>query len=439
VIASTSNLEQVLREKNIVSDEQLARALAMTEQEGVSLQQALMALNLLSESELQDILNDLLQIRFLKLEDVEIDREALRHIPSAVAHRYQLIPVRRSGNTLAVAMVDPTNDEALSAMKAVTDFEIIPFVSRYDAIEHALFLHYGEPPAETADDNGEMRRGLPVQGSTDVERMSHVVRGVVLNRRQTFAAFIEDAGNQFPLNIAKSIAGGQNEEGYNPFLCWGPAGCGKTHLLHAIGNYIAAKTPLKRVIVTNGRRFVDSLYESIRDKKINFFRYLHRELDALIIDDAEPLLDHEWAQQELVETLGHFARKGKQLVLATRANIVLDPSMTVDFKHMLESGVIAGFSTYSMAAKCAILRTWAAAAPVGDEILLRIAEQCGDNVNDLLRTLEQVVVVATRGERDLTMDVVEGILKLCRRESQSERRGSTEALPAASAYPTTTS
>jgi chromosomal replication initiation ATPase DnaA len=438
VFGSTSNLEQVLREKNIVSEEQLARALAMSDQEGVSLQQSLMALNVLSESELQDILNDLLQVRFLKLEDIEIDHEALRHIPAAVAHRYQLIPVRRSGNTLAVAMVDPTNSEALAAMKAVTDFEIIPFVSRYDAIEHALFLHYGEPPAETTDDGGEMRRGLPVQGTSDVERTSHVGRGVTLNRRQTFAAFIEDAGNQFPLNIAKSIAGGQNEEGYNPFLCWGPAGCGKTHLLHAIGNYIAAKTPLKRVIVTTGRRFADSLYESIRDKKTNFFRYLHRELDALIIDDAEPLLDHEWTQQELVETLGHLERKGKQLVLATRMNMALDPRVTMDFKHMLESGVIAGFSTYSTEAKCAILKAWAASAPVGNEIFMRIAEQCGDNVNDLLRTLEQIVVIATRGEQDLTADVVEDILKLCRVTLPAEHLRTPMTPPGANANPTTT-
>jgi chromosomal replication initiation ATPase DnaA len=414
-------LSDVLIEKQIITDEQLRQAERRRTESGCSLEQALMDLGILSEGDLLDIYNDAFQVRFLKLEDVEIDREAVRHVPAAVAHKHHLIPVRRSGNVLAVAMADPSNAEALEALHNVTDFDLIPFVARYDAIEHAIYVHYGEAAenADTVSESTEAATPLRVTSLIEDDRVGHIGRSVQLHRDQTFEAFVEDGANQFPLSIARSIAGLQAEEGYNPFHCWGPEGSGKSHLLQAIANHLTTHSPLKRFILTTGERFVDHLFESIRDRKLNFFRYLNRELDVLIIDDAEPLMSRDWAQRELVETFHHLQRRGKRLVVSAGRNLAAEPRILPDLRKVFESGVICGFGKYSEAAKLEIVKARTRGIALPADIMTQLVRCGGEGLQDLLGLLQQVAVLAALGEREITAEVVEDLARLCGSSAES--------------------
>lgn len=428
-------LSGILTEKQLISTEQYQQASAYQEEHGVSLDRALMDLGMLSQDDLTAIYRDILQVHFLKLEDVEIDREAVRHVPAVVAHRHHLIPVRRSGNSLAVAMTDPSDPQSLAALRAVTDFEIIPFVGRYDAIEHALYLHYGEPtdsvesPALSSPGDQVIR----ARALLEDERIGHVGKSVQLNRNHTFDTFVADPANEFPLGIARSIADLQADEMYNPFYCWGPEGCGKTHLLHAMANYVTAHAPLKRCILTTGRRFVDELFQSIRDKKINFFRYLYCELDLLLMDDGETLLTRDWAQRELLETFRNLQRKGKRLVIASRRNLATEPRALPELRVALESGVIASFSAYSDSAKIDIARRHSAGVELPDDVFRELVRCSTNSMRDLLDLLQQVTVMAALDEKDITADRVRDLSQICGTAStgtpSARARSLIEAMP----------
>jgi chromosomal replication initiation ATPase DnaA len=427
-------LSSLLIEKHIIGPEQHARAAERQKELGISFEQALMDLGFLSLDDLTTIYREMLQVHFLKLEDVEIDREAVRHVPAAVAHRHHLIPVRRSGNSLAVAMTDPTDPESLAALRRVTDFDIIPFVSRYDAIEHALYVNYGDP-ADPAAGDGEAPSGdhlVRSRALLEEERTGHVGKSIQLNRQQSFETFVSDAANEFPVGVARAIAELQSEEIYNPFHCWGPEGCGKSHLLHAIANHVTAHSPLKRCILTTGQRFVDELFQSIRDKKTNFFRYLYRELDLLLLDDGEALLSRDWAQRELLETFRALQKRGRRFVISARRNLATEGRMLPELRVALESGVIAGFAPYSNAAKVEIARKHSGGVELPETVLAELVEASA-NPCELLNLLQHVTVMSTMEDREITLEGVRDLIQMCGKACQQSAGGRARGLSDAAA------
>jgi chromosomal replication initiation ATPase DnaA len=432
---ASQSLVQALLDKQIISSAQLSDAQRYMQEHSVGFEQALVGLEILSEDDLTVIYDDLFHLRSLKLEDVEIDHDAVRHVPAAVAYRHHLIPVRCSGNTLAVAMADPTDANALSALAAVTDFEIVPFVARYDAIEHALYLHYGEPVATATESAERSERFARPRALLEDDRSIHLGKSVQVDRRCTFDRFVSDAASEFPLTVALSIARQEAEDSHNPFHCWGTAGSGKTHLLHAIANHLTTHAPLKRFVLTTGERFLEDLYQSIRDRKINFFRYLYRELDLLLIDDADPLLGREWAQRELLETFRHLRLKGRQMVISASHNLADEPRIQSELRGELESGVIAGFGHYSETAKLEIARRCVGAVNLTPEALARVVTMSGENITELMSYLQHLTVMAALGEEEITADLAEDLIQLCgatRQEPALERaRAAAPAKPAA--------
>lgn len=417
----------LLLEKQILTAEQAEKVSKLQAETGSSTEQTLIDLGMLTEDDLAVFMSDALQVRFLKLEDVEIDREAVKHVPAAVAHAHKLIPLRRSGNALAVVFADPTDAEAMTALRNVTDFEIIPFVGRKDVVEHALYLHYGEPRQTMETPVASPASAARPQSLMEDDRISYMGKSVQLNRRWVFDLFVQDGASQFPLSVAKAVADFQSDAGYNPFSCWGPSGCGKSHLLHAIANYVAAHSPLKRFILTTGERFCENLFEAIRDQKLNLFRYLYRESDMLMIDDADALTNRDWAQAELVETFLALQKSGKQLVLASRGNLALNPVVAPKLKEIVETGVIAGFTEYSTEAKLQMIKLQKGGVELAPEMLTYLVRRCGDSVADLMTLLQQITVLALRGEQEISHSVVDDLIRLCGLEAGENRVDSSKS------------
>ncbi|MDD5087242.1 MAG: DnaA/Hda family protein [bacterium] len=414
---SQDSLTDVLIRRQIITPEQCDQATALAKEKNLSVGESLTQMGVLSADDIRAISEDLLNIRTIKLEDVEIDPEAVHHVPAAVAHRHHLIPIRRSGHTLAVAMSDPTDREALAALGSVTDFEIQPFLARYDTIEHAVYLHYGEPhvseTADAAEPAPDAGRSRPWQGLMEEGSIAHVGRSLQAQRGATFDSYIEDAANQFALSIAHSVSRFEPDQGYNPFHLWGAHGVGKTHLLHAIANYAAAHSPLKRCIMISGQRFLENLFECIRDKKLNFFRYLYRELDLLMIADADALLAHSWAQRELHETYTYLERNKKQLVLAAQNNLAAEPRLIAELRLALESGVIAHVGAYSALGKQEIIRHRMGTVALPEDVVEYMASESGEDLEELMRLVQHAVAMTVLEGQEVSVSAVRKIAEEC--------------------------
>src|SRR5574340_1459436 len=140
-------------------------------------------------------------------------------------------------------------------------------------------------------------------------------RGVQLNPKYTFKSFVVGAGNQFAHAACMAVAE-QPAKAYNPLFLYGGVGLGKTHLLNAIGNYLAERSELRIAYLTT-EQFTNEVINSIRYDKMIDLRKRYSNVDMLMIDDIQFLAGKERTQEEFFHTFNTLYEAHKQIVLSS--------------------------------------------------------------------------------------------------------------------------
>ncbi len=143
-----------------------------------------------------------------------------------------------------------------------------------------------------------------------------------LKPQYTFENFIVGESNKFARTVALAVA---EKPGimYNPLFIYGKSGLGKTHLMHAIGNYIV-KNSKKRVLYVTSEQFVNDFIDLYRKNKDNdnindvkYFKTKYRDIDVLMIDDIQYLQIANKAQQEFFNTFNELYGNNKQIIITS--------------------------------------------------------------------------------------------------------------------------
>ncbi len=143
-----------------------------------------------------------------------------------------------------------------------------------------------------------------------------------LKPQYTFENFIIGESNKFAHAVALAVA---EKPGimYNPLFIYGKSGLGKTHLMHAIGNYIV-KNSKKNVLYVTSEQFVNDFIDLYRKNKENdnindvkFFKSKYRDIDVLMIDDIQYLQIANKAQQEFFNTFNELYGNNKQIIITS--------------------------------------------------------------------------------------------------------------------------
>ena len=143
-----------------------------------------------------------------------------------------------------------------------------------------------------------------------------------LDSKYTFENFLIGKSNKFAKVNALAIAERPGQL-YNPLFIYGPSGVGKTHLMHAIGNYITKNSNNKVLYVTT-EKFVNDFVKTYRDKKegdnidtVDEFKNKYRDVDVLIIDDIQYFEVASKTQQEFFNTFNELHSKNKQIIISS--------------------------------------------------------------------------------------------------------------------------
>jgi len=142
-----------------------------------------------------------------------------------------------------------------------------------------------------------------------------------LNPLYTFDTYVVGESNKFARANALAVA---EKPGlmYNPLFIYSNSGLGKTHLMHAIGNYIV-KNSNKKVLYVTSEKFVNDFLNMCRTNKDNNFELVddfktkYRDIDVLIIDDIQFLESANKTQQEFFNTFNELHNKNKQIIIAS--------------------------------------------------------------------------------------------------------------------------
>lgn len=143
-----------------------------------------------------------------------------------------------------------------------------------------------------------------------------------LNSKYTFENFIVGNSNKFAHAAALAVAENPGKM-YNPLFIYGNSGLGKTHLMHAIGNYIVKNSNKKVLYVTSEQFVSDFIGINKKDESgtnfsyVDFFKQKYRNIDVLIIDDIQYLGGATETQKEFFHTFNTLYGDNKQIIISS--------------------------------------------------------------------------------------------------------------------------
>jgi chromosomal replication initiator protein len=236
-----------------------------------------------------------------------------------------------------------------------------------------------------------------------------------LHPRYRFEQFIIGEGNRLAHAAALAVAELPGHA-YNPLFLHAPPGLGKTHLLHAIGNYVLAFGGGATVRYTTAEAFTNHFVSALGSKSLGAFKHAYRDVDVLLIDDVQFLASKARTEEEFFHTFNALYENGRQLVLTCdrlpRALVSIEQRL----RERFEAGLVADIKPPDHATRVAILRKRAAL----DQIRLAdigVIDLIADRVTDNIRALEGALirVVAFHSltqrpiDRALTLEVLDAM------------------------------
>jgi chromosomal replication initiator protein len=233
-----------------------------------------------------------------------------------------------------------------------------------------------------------------------------------LNSRYTFDQFVIGASNRFAHAAALSVAESPGRS-YNPLFIYGPAGLGKTHLLHAIGHHVQAMFRNKRVRYVSTESFMNEFVDAIRAKAMPSFKRRYRDLDVLMIDDIQFLERTQELQEEFFHTFNQLHGEGGQIVISSDRAPKSIASLEDRLRTRFEWGLITDVQPPEFETRLAILRKKAEAEHLGGippEVLAFIATNISDNIRELEGALIRVAAYSSLNRAPLSEEIAHQVL-----------------------------
>ncbi len=220
--------------------------------------------------------------------------------------------------------------------------------------------------------------------------------GTSLNRRYTFDTFVIGASNRFAHAAALAIAEAP-ARAYNPLFIWGESGLGKTHLLHAAGNYAQRLFPGMRVKYVSTEEFTNDFINSLRDDRKVAFKRSYRDIDVLLVDDIQFIEGKEGIQEEFFHTFNTLHNANKQIVISSDRPPKQLATLEDRLRTRFEWGLITDVQPPEFETRIAILRKKAQMdrLDVPDDVLELIASSIERNIRELEGALIRVTAFAS--------------------------------------------
>jgi chromosomal replication initiator protein len=233
-----------------------------------------------------------------------------------------------------------------------------------------------------------------------------------LNPRYTFDTFIVGSSNQFAHAACRAVAEAPSCS-YNPLFIYGGVGLGKTHLMHAIGQYVLQHDPNLKLTYISSERFMNEMINAVRYDRILDFRERYRSVDVLLVDDIQFVSGKEGTQTEFFHTFNALYDAQKQLVISSDHPPHEIPALEERLRSRFEWGLIADIQPPDIETKVAILKrkAEAEAVPLPDTVAMYIAARIKSNIRELEGSLIRLIAYASLTGRELSLELTQEVLK----------------------------
>ena len=235
--------------------------------------------------------------------------------------------------------------------------------------------------------------------------------GSTIKADQTFESFVIGSSNHFAhaaaLRVAETPA-----RSYNPLTIYGPSGLGKTHLLHAIGNYIHQNYPTYSVRYVRTELFLYQFVDAIRKNTGNDFKRRYRDIDVLLVDDIHFLETREGLQEEFFHTFNALHEASRQIVLTSDRPPDAIATLEDRLRSRFKMGLVTDIQPPELETRLAILRMKAERelVDIPEDVLEFIATHVTTNIRELEGALHRLTAYMQLREVECDLAMAERVL-----------------------------
>ncbi len=237
-----------------------------------------------------------------------------------------------------------------------------------------------------------------------------------IDPKYTFDSFVVGNSNKILYAAAQAVAEAPGQS-YNPLFIYGGSGLGKTHIMHAIANYINETAPQTNVLYSTCENFTNELIDSIRTRSLARnseadFRRKYRNVDVLIVDDVQFLANKKTTQEEFFNTFNALFAMNKQIILSADCPPQNIETLSDRLITRFSGGLTAQVLPPDIETKIAILQKKAAAkkAVIPLDVATYLAENSGNDVRTLEGQLHKVIFASILREEPISLELAKAAL-----------------------------
>jgi chromosomal replication initiator protein len=291
------------------------------------------------------------------------------------------------------------------------------FLARIEAMASAFFsspihvslsLAANEPPPTAPTTPQVSKSVVPRNGAArgaSVERSS-------LIKDFTFDNFVPGKANQLPRAAALQVAEHPGTS-YNPLFVYGGVGLGKTHLIHAIGNFVLTQHPAARVRYLHASDYVSDVVRAYQQKSFDDFKRYYHSLDLLLIDDIQFFTGKDRTQEEFFYAFNALIEAHKQVIITCDTYPKDLSGLDERLKSRFSWGLTVGIEPPEQEMRVAIIlkKAEAVSFKLDENVAFFIAKHIRSNVRELEGALKSVIAFARFSGKEITLDTAKEALK----------------------------
>lgn len=247
----------------------------------------------------------------------------------------------------------------------------------------------------------------PARGSGGDRFSSNLIDGF------TFESFVAGKANQLARAAAVQVAGNPGTS-YNPLFVYGGVGLGKTHLIHAVGNYVLSQTAgAARIRYLHAAQYISDVVKAYQQKSFDDFKRYYHSLDLLLIDDIQFFTGKDRTQEEFFYAFNALMEAHKQVIITCDTYPKDIAGLDERLKSRFSWGLTVAIEPPEQEMRVAIILKKAEAVGVAlaEEVAFFIAKHIRSNVRELEGALKSVLAYARFNGRDITLETTKEALK----------------------------
>ncbi|HVW23027.1 MAG TPA: chromosomal replication initiator protein DnaA [Candidatus Saccharimonadales bacterium] len=234
-----------------------------------------------------------------------------------------------------------------------------------------------------------------------------------LNERYTFDNFVVGDANEIAFAACQGIASSPGTR-YNPLYLYGGVGIGKTHLIQAVGNFIAEHNPGAKILYISTEQFVQEFVKALQQRKTADFANHYRTADVLIVDDIQFIAGKEKMQEEFFHTFNTLHQANKQIIISSDKLPKDIPTLEERLRSRFAGGMCIDMQIPDFETRCAIVQTKAQnqGVELEPDVVDYLASNIQTNIRELEGALNQLLAFCEVRNLDPTVAIASSMLTL---------------------------